>query len=127
MASRTSGSRWALAAFVVVVLTLSVAAGCGESDEWAGTWVQTTDRSTGLEIEKRDDGKYDVHDPDGSNAFVATLQSDGTLTGTVTIKGAEGAAPVTADVKMERRNNGILFVSMKTGGQTFAQFDLTRQ
>ena len=127
MASRSSGSRWSLVALVVVVLALSVAAGCGESDEWAGTWVQTTDRSTGLEIEKRDDGKYDVHDPDGSNAFVATVQSDGTLTGTVTIEGTGDTPPVTADVKMERKNNGIMFVSFKVGGRTIGKYDMTRE
>jgi len=88
---------------VAVVLCLWSLPACGDgaggspaADKWAGTWVVVNDEGTGFEIEKKGATTYNVHDPDGSNAFEATL-SGKTLTGKLITTSPDGK-PVKADV-----------------------------
>ena len=72
------------------------AGGSPAADKWVGTWVVVNDEGTGFEIEKKNATTYNVHDPDGSNAFDATL-SGNTLTGKLITTSPDGK-PVKADV-----------------------------
>jgi hypothetical protein len=108
----------ALVVALVTVLIVGVAllAGCGSSDKWAGTWVQVDDTKTGLVIESKGGDKYNVHDPDGKNAFDATVQADGTLKGTVNFAAA-GAAPINAEFTFTQLDSGNLKVTIAAGDQ----------
>jgi len=91
-------SRMHLAALVIVLGVALLAVGltaCGNKDKWVGTWVDVKDTSTGFVIESKGGTVYDVHDPDGSNAFDAKLGADGVLTGKVSIPNVNAMADVT--------------------------------
>ena len=95
MHARFLATRWLVVGLVIVAFALGGVAGCGSSDKWAGTWVVVGDEGTGFEIDKKDATTYNVHDPDGSNAFDATL-SGNTLTGRLDT--TANGQPVTGDV-----------------------------
>jgi hypothetical protein len=91
-------SRMQPAALVVVLAVTLLAVGltaCGNKDKWVGTWVDVKDTKTGFVIESKGGDVYNVHDPDGSNAFDAKLGADGVLTGKVKIPNVNAMADVT--------------------------------
>jgi hypothetical protein len=116
VAARTHATRWLTVGVILFALALSLAlaAGCGTNDKWVGTWVKVDDSNTGLEIEKKNDTTYNVHDPDGSNAFDATLEGN-TLSGTTTTDA--GGKPITVDVTLTIGDSGdTMKFSMMTAG-----------
>jgi hypothetical protein len=117
MQARSYATRWLVVALVIVAFALVLVAGCGNSDPWVGTWVKVDDENTGLEIEKKSDTVYNVHDPDGKNAFDATLSGD-TLTGTMTVP-VEGKDPVTTNITLTRNGEKMTF-ALEAGGQNMS-------
>lgn len=123
MHARSYSTRWLVVGLVIIGFALVLVAGCGNSDPWEGTWVKVDDDKTGLEIEKKSDTVYNVHDPDGSNAFDATLSGD-TLTGKVTLP-VEGSDPIQADVTLTRNGDKMTF-ALKAAGQNMS-WDLEKK
>ena len=97
MHARFFATRWLVVGVVLVAFALVAVAGCGSSDKWEGTWLVVGNEGTGFKIEKKDATTYNVHDPDGSNAFDATLSGD-TLTGKLDT--TANGKPIKADVTL---------------------------
>lgn len=128
MAARSLATRWLVVGLVIVAfaLALAVVAGCGTSDKWVGTWVNDNNgQKTALEIEKKNDTTYTVHDPDGKNAFDATL-SGNTLTGTLTITSAGGQS-VKGDVTITLNGDTMKFSIASDSLKQPITMDLTKQ
>ena len=127
MTSRTT-KRGAAALVVLLGVTLALAvlvAACGSSDKWVGTWVDVKDPKTGFVIESPANGAYKIHDPDGSNAFTATLGSDGALHGQLDLT-AQGAPGKKADMTVTMKGDH-LFVDMAVGGKTIATLEAKKK
>ena len=110
---------------LVLALGLTLLAACGgPSDTFAGTWVEPSDTSTQMVIDKNDDGSYTIKDPDGSNAWTAA-PSGNTLKGTVayTPKGASKPVDVAVAVTITGET-GKFVVSVNGASQSF---DLKRK
>jgi hypothetical protein len=113
--SRRRASRIALAVVVGVALVAAALTACGNSDKWVGTWVDKSDNS-GIEIVSKGGTVYDVHDPDGSNAFEATLRSDGALHGTLKFT-TDAGSKVSLKVTLTYNDaNGHLTMAVRGGG-----------
>lgn len=116
MAARSRATLWLAVGVILLALALALAlaAGCGSSDKWVGTWARVDSENTQLVIEKKNDTTYNVHDPDGKNAFDATLSGD-TLSGTTTTD--VGGKPTDVDVTLTIGSTGdTMKLSMMTAG-----------
>ena len=104
-------TRGALVTIAVVLCLWSLpacgngAGGSATADKWAGAWVVVNDEGTGFEIEKKDATTYNVHDPDDSNAFDATL-SGNTLSGKLITTSSDGR-PVKFDVTIALNGDNL--------------------
>jgi hypothetical protein len=105
--------------------TLSPSVSPSTSFDWVGTWVQVDDTKTGLVIEAAGTGTYDIHDPDGSNDFTGTLQSDGSVTGTVDLSDKQDGS-LMATFTFTPMDSGNLSVHIEAGTETL-DWELTKQ
>ena len=120
MTRRAHAARWLTAVVFVAVLALALAAACGSSDKWVGTWKDKDDSA--LVIEKSGSG-YKLSDPDGSDAFTATVGSDGALHGKFDMS-QDPKNPMMADVVLTLKGDTIDF-EVSAGGKTI-NYELTK-
>jgi len=105
---------------LLIALAIAIAAAlsaCGTSDKWVGTWVDVKDAKSGFVVKAGSNGSYNVADPDGTHAFVATLGSDGALHGQYDLT-SQGLPGKKADITLTAMSKGHLGFTMAYNGQT---------